>query len=232
MPKGRFLTTSPLVAAAAVVAGAGLFTTAAPAQALPPAPLAPAACGQWGFPGPVTIRRDTGETVNFTANGPNAGAPADWDHQQGKVDHGNISGNIGPDGVVSLTFFQNDGTAIPLNGQVGPDGKATGMSPPDNSVAWHTVAPLTCVTQAAAVAKEGPSISLDPGLGALTIHVTDHSGVASNCQYHSDFVNRTFDLPANGTFDINVVPAVPLFIDHQVDITCTNGTSTHTTAFF
>ena len=221
MPNGRFSKTSPLLATALMFAGAGLVTTAAPAQA--------ADCQQWGFPGPVTIRRDTGETVNFTANGPNAGAPAKWDHNQGSVEQGNISGGIGPDGHISLTFFQNDGTSVPLEGQVDANGKASGMSPPDNSVPWHTLAPLTCVTQAP---KEGPSLALDPGVGTLTIHITDHSGVASNCQYNSDFVNRSFRLPANGTTALNVVPAVPLFVDHQVDITCDNGAETHTSAFF
>src|SRR4051812_9564475 len=221
MSKGKFFKTSPLFATAVVAAVAGSISPTAPAQA--------ADCDQWGFPGPVTIRRDTGETVNFTANGASAGAPATWDHNQGSVEHGNISGNIGPDGGVSLTYFDNSGRAIPLNGQVGPDGKATGMSPPDNSVAWHTVAPLSCVTQAP---KEGPSLALDPGIGRLTINITDHSGVASNCQYNSDFVNRSFRLPANGTTALNVSPAVPLFVDHQVDITCDNGTETHTSAFF
>lgn len=221
MSKGTFFKPSPLFAAALVAAGAGLISPAAPAQA--------ADCQQWGFPGPVTIRRDTGETVNFTANGASAGAPATWDHNQGSVEHGNISGNIGPDGGVSLTYFDNSGTAIPLNGQVGPDGKATGMSPPDNSVAWHTVAPLTCVTQGP---KEGPSITLDPILGGLVIHVTDHSGTTSQCQYGSDLVSRSFKLPANSTVDLKIVPAVPLFVDHPVDITCDNGAVTHTSAFF
>ena len=112
MPRGRFWKTSPLFAAAVAATATGLVAVPVPAQA--------ADCQQWGFPGPVTIRRDTGETVNFTANGANAGSPANWDHQQGSVDHGNISGSIGPDGSVSLTFFENDGVAVPLNGQVGP----------------------------------------------------------------------------------------------------------------
>lgn len=211
--------TAPLFAAAVAIAGAGLFTTAAPAQA--------ADCQQWGFPGPVTIKRNTGETINFSANGANAGSPADWDHNQGSVDHGNISGGIGPDGHISLTYFESSGTSIPFDGQVDAAGKASGMSPPE--VPWHTLAPLTCVTQGA---KEGPSLALDPGIGSLTINITDHSGTASKCTYNSDFVNRTFSLPANQTVPLKVTPAVPLFIDHQVDIVCDNGAETHTTAFF
>lgn len=219
MRKGPFSKTSPLFAAAVAVAGAGLFTTAAPAQA--------ADCQQWGFPGPVALKMDTGEILNFTASGSHAGAPADWDHGQGSHEKGTVSGDITPEGGINLTFVEN-GTAINFNGTVAPDGTASGIRDLA-SVPWHSLAPMTC-TQSGP--KEGPSLALDPGVGTLTIHITDHSGVASNCQYSSDFVNRKFHLPANGTTDINVVPAVPLFIDHQVDITCDNGTGTHTSAFF
>jgi hypothetical protein len=221
MRKGTSLAASPLFAAMMAVAGAGVITSAAPAQA--------ADCQQWGFPGPVTMRRDTGETVNFTANGPNAGAPAQWHYPNGTKDNGNVNGNIGPDGHFSLTYFENNGTSVQFDGQVGPDGNVAGMSPPDNSVAWHTLAPFVCAQQGP---KAGPSIALDPGVGTLTINITDHSGQASTCQYNSDFVNRKFSLPANGTTPLKVTPAVPLFIDHQVDIVCDNGAEIHQPVFF
>jgi hypothetical protein len=40
-----------------------------------------------------------------------------------------------------------------------------------------------------------PSASWDRGLGTLTAHFTDHSGVASQCTYTSHLVNRNFSLP-------------------------------------
>lgn len=56
-----------------------------------------------------------------------------------------------------------------------------------------------------------PSISWDQGLGTSTAHITDHSGVASQCSYSSELINRSFALPANGSFDVVIAPAVPAF---------------------
>jgi hypothetical protein len=235
MPNGRFLKRSPLVAAAAAAAAAAFLTVPVPALALPPAPLAPGDCGQWQFNGPTTLLRETTtETANFTGSGPHVSAPATWTSNNGPTKQGNVVGDIDPNGHITVTFNFNKGGSVLLAGEVGPNGQASGLSEPNNEVPWHSLAPMACAPAAAAAAgpKEGPSLALDPGIGSLTIHITDHSGVASSCQYSSDFVNRSFKLPANGTADLNVVPAVPLFIDHQVDITCDNGAATHTSAFF
>jgi hypothetical protein len=226
------LTTSPLMAAAAAVAATGFMVATPPAHALPPAPLAPNNCAQFEFNGPTNLKLSTGPILSFTANGPGVNGPA-TDNRQ---DQGNITGTIFPNRAIDLTYltsspqFAGD-PPVHFVGNVRDDGTASGNFYAKVNGTWETGSPLGCPQQALA-AKQGPTVDLDPGLGTLVIHVTDQSGVASNCQYHSDFVNRTFDLPANGTFDINVVPAVPLGIDHQVDITCTNGTSTHTTKFF
>jgi hypothetical protein len=48
---------------------------------------------------------------------------------------------------------------------------------------------MTCTQQAA---KEGPTISFDPILGGLVAHITDRSGVTSQCKYKSDFYTSTF----------------------------------------
>lgn len=48
----------------------------------------------------------------------------------------------------------------------------------------------------------------------------------------TDRVNRSFALQANSTYDLKVVPAVPLNRDCNVTITCDNGTSTQATHHF
>jgi hypothetical protein len=219
MPKGNFSKTSPFFAAAIAIAGAGAFTAATPAQA--------ADCGQWGFSGATTLVRDTTESATFTGTGPHVDTDATWTSNNGPHKQAHVVGDIDPNGHITLTVDIKTLGPVTFTGEVGPNGQASGLSEPNNEVAWHSLAPMSC-----AGPKEGPSLALDPGIGSLTIHVTDHSGVGSTCQYSSDFVNRSFKLPANGTADLKVVPAVPLFIDHQVDITCDNGTATHTSAFF
>jgi hypothetical protein len=80
--------------------------------------------------------------------------------------------------------------------------------------------------------KQGPTVSWDLVLGGFVAHITDRSGVTSQCTYVTDRVNRSFALPANSTYDLKVVPAVPLDRDWNVTITCDNGTSTQATHHF
>lgn len=77
-----------------------------------------------------------------------------------------------------------------------------------------------------------PSISWDQGLGTLTAHITDHSGAPSQCNYASALVDRSFPLPANGTFDVVIAPAVPAFKNWDVTVSCDNGTVAKTSKFF
>jgi len=70
------------------------------------------------------------------------------------------------------------------------------------------------------------------GLGSLTAHITDHSGVASQCTYASDLVNRSFSLPANGSFDVVIAPAVPAFRSWDVSVSCDNGAVANTSKFY
>ena len=77
-----------------------------------------------------------------------------------------------------------------------------------------------------------PTISWDQGLGTLTAHITDRSGVASQCTYSSDLVNRSFSLPAKSTFDLVIAPAVPAFRNWDVTVACDNGAVANTSKFF
>jgi hypothetical protein len=80
--------------------------------------------------------------------------------------------------------------------------------------------------------KQGPTVSWDVIVGGLVAHITDRSGVTSQCTYVTDNVNRSFALPANSTYDLRIVPAIPQFRNWTVTITCDNGTSTTATHYF
>ena len=80
--------------------------------------------------------------------------------------------------------------------------------------------------------KAGPGVSFDPVIGGIVAHITDQSGVAAQCEYKSDSYTRGFFLPANKTYDLRIVPAIPEFRDRPVNITCDNGTATDTSTFF
>jgi hypothetical protein len=80
--------------------------------------------------------------------------------------------------------------------------------------------------------KQGPTVSFNTVLGGLEAHITDRSGVSSQCTYATDDYNRSFALSANSTYDLRIVPAVPQFRNWTVTITCDNGTSTTATTYF
>ncbi|GFG50387.1 hypothetical protein CQY20_06835 [Mycolicibacterium agri] len=80
--------------------------------------------------------------------------------------------------------------------------------------------------------KQGPTISFDKVLGGLEVHITDRSGVPSQCTYAMDNVNRSFALAANSTYNLRLVPLIPQFRDRTATVTCDNGTSTTATTFF
>jgi hypothetical protein len=121
---------------------------------------------------------------------------------------------------------------------------------------WHSTTPLKCMdapppssappppppeqkappstppqSEPAPAPKQGPLVTAEPGLTGVTFHVTDRSGVASQCTYSSEGYTDSFGLPANGTFDL-FVPAVRQFKTRTGTITCDNGTSTSTSVFY
>jgi hypothetical protein len=80
--------------------------------------------------------------------------------------------------------------------------------------------------------KLGPTVSFNPIVGGLEAHITDRSGVSSQCTYSTDNYDRSFALPANSTYDLKIVPAIPKFKNWNVTISCDNGTSTQATTYF
>ena len=55
--------------------------------------------------------------------------------------------------------------------------------------------PLSCTSPEAEKAKQGPLVSGEPGIAGVTFHVTDRSGVASQCTYSSEGYNDSSAYP-------------------------------------
>ena len=216
-----------LLAAASALTVAGLLAAPVPAHALPPVPLAPANCQQFVFPGFTTIHvSEANFDFQFTSNEPTVNGTVT---RLGVADSGNITGGIDTNGHVDLNISQGE-AALRFTGDVADDGKARGTWNGTPATArWETTAPLKCAKE---TPKEGPTVSFDPILGGLNVHITDRSGITSQCTYDADGFTRTFRLEANKSTDLKIVPAVPKLDNWNINVTCDNGTSTQTTQFF
>ncbi len=226
----------PLFACATTIVTAGLVAAPVPAHAVPPAPLAPPACLQWAFAGPTQIVANGRTLVSFDATGTSFNGTSSSSAVSSIPTSGSIDANKFI--TISLSMPGPPPATETYNGVVGDDGIAHGKSSNTSpivqgSVDWSTAAPLKCDKQAAAEApKQGPTVSFDPILGGLNVHITDRSGVTSQCTYDADGFTRTFRLEANKSTDLKIVPAVPKFDNWNISVTCDNGTSTQTTQFF
>lgn len=135
-------------------------------------------------------------------------------------DYGEMTGASDP----SLSVAQSKAKSKLQNQQgakVIVSGCASGATPPPPDDPTPPPAP-----------KLGPTVSFETVLGGLEAHITDRSGVSSQCTYATDDFSRSFALAANSTYDLRIVPAVPKFRNWTVTITCDNGTSTTATTFF
>lgn len=158
-----------------------------------------------------------------------------------------INFSRGPWGGVTHTF----------TGHVDDEGRArgevsvppSGMNRWHGKVGWQSADSLSCITPEVNPAPppppppprpappevkplEGPAVSWDPVLGGLVVHITDRSGVDSQCTYKADDYERGFFLPANETYDLVIVPAIPKLGTWDVNVACDNGASTRTSIYF
>jgi hypothetical protein len=100
-------------------------------------------------------------------------------------------------------------------------------------ITWRLSDEMRLRCQSTAAPPEGPGVSWDAWPpGGLTAHITDRSGVDSQCTYRADWYHRGFFLPANTTYDLVIWPAVPEFRNWNVTIACDNGARTDTTTYF
>ena len=140
-------------------------------------------------------------------------------------DYGEMTGASG----VSLAVAQNSARNM-LQNQQGAKVIVSGCSssmtppPPDQSPPPDQPQPPAPL--------QGPTVSWKPILGGLQAHITDRSGVSSQCRYETDNFSRSFALQANSSYDLRIVPAIPKFRDWHITINCDNGTNTQTTTYF
>lgn len=223
----RTRSTLLVTTAAGLVAG-GLLAVPATAHAAP-------GCLQYGFAGPTEIVSNGRTIVTFNGDGPSVNTSATANNMTVP-----ISGSVDENKYITLTVTMPGLEATgpvteTYSGAVGDDGiargKVTNSSPiVQSGGGWNTGAPLKCIKEAAP--KEGPTVSFDPIIGGLNVHITDRSGVTSQCTYDADGFKRTFRLEANSSTDLKIVPAVPKLANWNINVTCDNGTSTQTTQFF
>jgi hypothetical protein len=167
----------------------------------------------------------------------------DW--HNGVTNH--YYGHVDPDGVARGNTLNNDAhedgwfsldkfTCAPftLPGVQGPENAGLAVAPPPLQGPENSDLAVADPKPPPPDPKpvEGPNVSFETVLGGLVVHITDRSGIASQCVYTSDFVQRSFALPAKSTFDLRIVPAVPQFRNWDVSVSCDNGALTKTSTFF
>jgi hypothetical protein len=249
----KSLTLAPL--SVAMLAALGGMSPA-PSHADPMFPLAPACEKYQVNGGMIQTLQDNGISTTVSWSGSNAVGRPFYTVGGGAPTYGTVTGGVKNRGTFDFTVNWDEGPgagrSFHYTGEVGADGIARGSMFDSKGPlsSWETKSPLTCIqaappppapapapAQAPAQAPapkplQGPGVSWDPRIGGLTAHINDRSGVASQCTYKSDFYERSFFLPANSTFDLVIVPAIPKFQNWDVSITCDNGTQTQTSTFF
>jgi hypothetical protein len=244
MSQANVFNKSALFAAGTALTAVGFLIVAAPAQAAP-------ACEKWGWPGGNFSIHIGNEVVGqydvtmATSQDRVVGRPLKQDH--GEVTSGTPSGGIVGGTSIDFTVNFDQGPHTPYSshftGKINDEGLASGIvhtvNRDDN---WSSSQKFFCIAQAQQAPpppppppppKQGPTATFEHALGGLVVHITDRSGVTSQCTYTADNgFTRSFALKANSTFDLKIVPAIPEFRNWDVTISCDNGTSTKTTTFF
>jgi hypothetical protein len=233
-PAGRQSKTIAAVLLAAIATVIGMISTSAPAHAADQ--YIALALGFVNENPPVTIAG--GSAINSTPEQAGQGALTNCVNNGGSQcvtqviatnecaaaasnDYGEMVGASDPSLAVAQSKAKNL-LQIQTGAKVIVSGCANGSTPPPpNDPPPPPPAP-----------KQGPTVSFDTILGGMVAHITDRSGVSSQCTYATDNFNRGFALAANSKYDLRIVPAVPQFRNWTVTITCDNGTSTTATTYF
>jgi hypothetical protein len=242
---------APIAFAGPAVLAAGLLA-ATPVKVAAPAHADPNPCLIWGYTGHYTINLN-GPVVataksgrldfDYTTQNPLTPivAPGTLASTSGIGVNvpGQVVGDLSSGSQYYLSFDAPDDPSahdLSLNGTVGPDGIASGDVgirdvPTDQggTGTWKATTPLKCLstgTAPAAAPKENPTVTSDPVLGGIVIHVKNNTPDQTNCHYDSEVADRDFTLQPNETTDLRLVPAVKLFRTWHVTVTCENGAKT------
>src|SRR4029079_12652908 len=128
----------------------GLFAVPVPVHALPPAPLAPPGCLQWGFAGPTGIVSNGKTIVTFNGDGPSVNTSATANALTVP-----ISGFVDANKFITLSVSMPGPPPATETyaGAVGDDGIARGRISNTSPIVqsggeWSTAAPLKCVKEA------------------------------------------------------------------------------------
>ncbi|WP_193561415.1 hypothetical protein [Mycolicibacterium hodleri] len=220
-----------LAALSAAALGALGSVAAGPPAAADPLPYGPDTCIQ-GF---VWREARSGDTVCVTPDVRSQTAAQNAAAAANKEPNGGTYGpNTCKQGFVWRDAFGGDQVCVvpAVRDQAATDNAAAASRRQASAPAPAPAPPPPAPAPPPPAPKQGPGVSWDPRIGGLTAHITDRSGVAAQCTYTSDFYQRSFFLPANGRYDLVIVPAIPKFQNWNVTVSCDNGTTTNTTEFF
>ena len=144
MRETNFPLRGPLRAAAAAIFALGVLG-AAPVQAMPNFPLAPATARSGASTAPCLSSRLPGRAWASNSANQVASGPATWYYPNGSRDSGNITGTIDPNGQVNVAWYDPD-SRVDFVGTVGSDGIARGTRPgADAPVSWNTTTQMQCL---------------------------------------------------------------------------------------
>jgi hypothetical protein len=150
-------------------------------------------------------------------------------------DYAEIATGQDPNLAVAQQNAKNKLTAGIAGAHIVTSGCSSGLTPLPTPLPTPTAIPAPPGPQQPAPApkqpvlapKLAPTVTFKTILGGREADITDHSGLSSQCTYEDDSnVNRSFALPANSTYTVKIVPAMPKFRDVNVIVTCDNGTKT------
>lgn len=143
-----------LAGGAAVAAAIGLLVGSAPAQALPPAPLAPADCAGYQFPG-GTVSLNYPDPLNAHTEFDTIAGGAHVDtrgvtHYQQSDMPGTVIGDIKGTAInlkITREGANRDYPPLILKGDIGPDDRAHGTVTykGGDPASWDSVGPMKCV---------------------------------------------------------------------------------------
>ena len=228
------ITKYPLVVAIAAVGASGISA--------PPVARAETVCS---VPGEYLELRQTNDvpyTVIIEAHGTSLGPSGLARATPEQATYGTVVGSVAGRHIDFEIAWNDPKTRARFTGTVGDDGiaqgTASGQPVPINlwrPGTWNSTTVLNCTADGPPPPPEqkplqGPLVTTDTGLTGVTFHVTDRSGVASQCTYSSEGFDKQFALPANATVDV-FVPAIRQFRNRTGTITCDNKTSTNTSVF-